>query len=395
MKKKRLIILASVLVISLLVVGVVYAFSMVRVDGIWGYADGVTETSGTGSPSSGEGAICSRWATGPASGSTNWDNPTTTSNWDTGIQGALGGTDWNQIRYGGDGCFRCQSFGNQSGFGFDGVDDVYEGPDGVLSKDEVFLLGKWCHFNNPITASSCGDWAKLYYVDMNFQVGTVRCDSAADNPIPTPNDIMNFTYRFYLDETQNVSPCPYPGGEPCADKVTIGAVNLSDKFTCSYSDGAASTEYTILALGFVPLANSTDTCPATPAGAYSAEYVSNEGADRCACLYGKVGTITGTAVELNYFTATEMDNAVVLEWETTSEVDNLGFNLYREAGEGWIKLNDELIPTVVYPGAPFGGEYSFIDAEVEPGQTYSYWLMDVDVDNTAHLHGPAEVTTAE
>ncbi len=40
-------------------------------------------------------------------------------------------------------------------------------------------------------------------------------------------------------------------------------------------------------------------------------------------------TAVPTAVELGSFTATAERKAIVLAWETTSEISNLGFNLYR------------------------------------------------------------------
>lgn len=403
MKKRWILILSSVIVASLVLVGVVYAFSMVNVDGVWETTSPYIDTNG---------ALCDSWASGPTSGSTSFDSPDSISYTDPSIQGTLGGKDWNQVRYGSqyitpffNDCY-CEDrtdnlFSQQSGFAFDGVDDVVD-PTAPYYVEQAFLLGKWCHINKGIYTSACNNRNDLDYVDLDIRVGTVRCDPAADNPVPSPDDTMDFTYRFDLDETPNTPPCPYlPGNSVndagCADAVTIGAVSLEDTFTCTYGEGTTSTDYTIQVLGFVPLADPDDTCPATPAAAYSSQYISREDSNNCACLYAKVTDAQGTAVELDYFTATEVEQAVEVKWETTTELDNLGFNLYRnrEGEEAWVKLNEELIPTVVYPGAPFGGKYSFVDADVEPGQTYSYWLMDVDFDSISSFHGPAEVTTAE
>ncbi|MGC9334419.1 MAG: hypothetical protein ACP5JJ_09745, partial [Anaerolineae bacterium] len=53
------------------------------------------------------------------------------------------------------------------------------------------------------------------------------------------------------------------------------------------------------------------------------------------------------AVDLLYFTAEGAKKSVVLSWATTSEVDNLGFNLWRaESIDGErVKINEELIPS--------------------------------------------------
>ncbi|HQP09560.1 MAG TPA: hypothetical protein PLY85_11135, partial [Anaerolineaceae bacterium] len=138
---KRIISVAAIVVVlSFAIVGTVVAFTMGNVDGLWGYIDGVTENSNTYTVRGG-GAICSRWATGPVSGSSNYDSPTSTSNWNTIIQGALGGTDWNQVRYGAtdSDCDSCLPFGSQSGFGFEGENDVID-PDAPYL-NIPFLLG--------------------------------------------------------------------------------------------------------------------------------------------------------------------------------------------------------------------------------------------------------------
>jgi uncharacterized repeat protein (TIGR01451 family) len=96
-----------------------------------------------------------------------------------------------------------------------------------------------------------------------------------------------------------------------------------------------------------------------------------------------------TAVDLASFTATGAGDAVRVAWRTATEIDNLGFNLYRA---DWIdaprtKLNAALIPGQA-PGSPVGGSYQFVDGVVQPGARYYYWLEDVDLYGRATLHGP-------
>ena len=78
-----------------------------------------------------------------------------------------------------------------------------------------------------------------------------------------------------------------------------------------------------------------------------------------------------TAVELRWFEVTDANNkAVTLGWETVSEIDNLGFNLYRaETIDGErIKVNAELIPSLVNPGSPSGAVYEYTDTAVRQGE---------------------------
>jgi len=98
-----------------------------------------------------------------------------------------------------------------------------------------------------------------------------------------------------------------------------------------------------------------------------------------------------TAVELLSFTAKSRLQAIVVKWETASEIDNIGFNLYRsQTVEGpWIQLNDHLIPSQVPPGSPVGAVYKFRDTAVEPGVLYYYLLEDVDIRGVTTSHGPA------
>jgi hypothetical protein len=86
--------------------------------------------------------------------------------------------------------------------------------------------------------------------------------------------------------------------------------------------------------------------------------------------------------------------ALVVQWETVSEIDNLGFSVYRaESADGpLVQLNASLIPSQVPPGSPIGASYEFVDDSVVPGVRYYYWLEDVDVYGVAALHGPVRAT---
>jgi subtilisin-like proprotein convertase family protein len=106
-------------------------------------------------------------------------------------------------------------------------------------------------------------------------------------------------------------------------------------------------------------------------------------------------TGTPTAVELKSFTATGSRKATILSWETTSELDNLGFNLYRATSMDGVRtrLNAKLIPTLVYPGSPFGAVYSYTDTSPKPKLPYYYWLENLDIHGNTELHGPIQLKT--
>jgi hypothetical protein len=97
-----------------------------------------------------------------------------------------------------------------------------------------------------------------------------------------------------------------------------------------------------------------------------------------------------TSVGLISFTAVAgADGSITLSWETGTEIDNAGFNLFRTSTQGgpYVKITDPLIPA---RGAEvFGASYSFID---KPGEgTFYYMLEDVDTSGQGTLHGPVQV----
>jgi hypothetical protein len=100
-------------------------------------------------------------------------------------------------------------------------------------------------------------------------------------------------------------------------------------------------------------------------------------------------------VELLSFTAVAGGEGVRLAWETATELDLLGFHLYRAGSPGGAqtRLNAELIPAQ-HPGSPVGATYEYVDAFVKPGATYWYWLDAVDVLGQASRHGPVSVQVA-
>jgi hypothetical protein len=111
-----------------------------------------------------------------------------------------------------------------------------------------------------------------------------------------------------------------------------------------------------------------------------------------------------TAVTLKSFAAREYNGAVLLQWETGYEVDNLGFHLYREengklsrltpepvagssflAGAGIAVIADRSYQWWDYPA--MGGERS--------GASIRYWLEDLDLNGKRTLHGPVTASLSQ
>ena len=100
---------------------------------------------------------------------------------------------------------------------------------------------------------------------------------------------------------------------------------------------------------------------------------------------------TPLAVTLASFDAQAMIDHIQLSWETVSEANNAGFNLYRSASPAAPDALLAYVPSQA-PGSTQGASYSFDDTQVTAGQTWYYWLEDVDLSGATSLHGPVSAT---
>ncbi len=103
-------------------------------------------------------------------------------------------------------------------------------------------------------------------------------------------------------------------------------------------------------------------------------------------LVGVAVGVSGSplAVRLAAFTAAPGGGGVRLMWETVSELDNLGFHLYRlaEGGDVGLRLDAVLIPSQA-PGGAGGYVYAWLDRGVQRGTTYRYRLEAVGLSGQA------------
>ncbi len=107
-----------------------------------------------------------------------------------------------------------------------------------------------------------------------------------------------------------------------------------------------------------------------------------------------VSTCAPLAITLASFEAVAQPGAIHVSWETVSEMDNTGFNLYRslDASRDHATLLT-YVPSQA-PGSAQGFVYGYDDAGVAPGQTAWYWLEDVDFAGVTSEHGPVQATMA-
>jgi hypothetical protein len=83
-------------------------------------------------------------------------------------------------------------------------------------------------------------------------------------------------------------------------------------------------------------------------------------------------------VTLSEFSATSEVTGVALHWRTESEVNNVGFNIYRATKKGGPFSK---IGFIEGHGSTGGArEYRFIDGKADAGETYFYLIEDIDIE---------------
>ena len=105
-------------------------------------------------------------------------------------------------------------------------------------------------------------------------------------------------------------------------------------------------------------------------------------------IYGYIRAPT-LPVTMSYFNAVFNGfDSVILQWETQTETNNLGFYVLRaevpDAGQA--NVVSELVPAV---NSSQGAVYCFEDEDLYNDGIYYYWLQDVSFAGEIELHGPA------
>jgi hypothetical protein len=176
-----------------------------------------------------------------------------------------------------------------------------------------------------------------------------------------------------------------------------GIVATANPTTCSDTDGCVGFQ----SLGSPPnlhLISTTYTNQAVDSGVNLGASIPALDIDRGA----RTGTWdrgadelgAATAVKLARFSARGYDQAALVEWHTASELDNLGFHLYRAttAAGPWTRLNASRIPGL--GSSPEGKTYAWADRGLTNGVTYYYRLEDVDRSGVVTSHGPVSAVPA-
>jgi len=100
------------------------------------------------------------------------------------------------------------------------------------------------------------------------------------------------------------------------------------------------------------------------------------------------------------FEATRYEGGkVLLKWRTGFEVDNLGFNVYREQNGQRVRINSEMIAgsaLMVGEGTRLRSGYSYSWADELPnGGDAKYWVESLDLNGRSAMFGPASARASE
>ncbi len=105
---------------------------------------------------------------------------------------------------------------------------------------------------------------------------------------------------------------------------------------------------------------------------------------------GSVSTDNSLPVQLVSFNASIKSSGISLNWKTESEINNLGFEIWRKSSfdENFIMLSAfSNNPDLKGLGnSSIGNNYSFLDSDVLAGLTYTYRLVDVSFTGQNFFH---------
>lgn len=102
-----------------------------------------------------------------------------------------------------------------------------------------------------------------------------------------------------------------------------------------------------------------------------------------------------TRVIFSDFRAYNDNGRVIVQWETASEHNTLGFHVFRfdETSGDFRSVTSGLLPALLTDTR--GGTYSLVDSGALPGATYQYKLVEVERNGKQITYGPITVTVEE
>jgi uncharacterized repeat protein (TIGR01451 family) len=102
-----------------------------------------------------------------------------------------------------------------------------------------------------------------------------------------------------------------------------------------------------------------------------------------------------TAIELKSFAAQRQGRDILVTWETAVEINNYAFRLMRSLSGDLTEAVEVALMPGQGAGVSSGASYSYLDQGVEAGRSYSYWLVDIDLEGGETVNGPVLVSPTQ
>ena len=135
--------------------------------------------------------------------------------------------------------------------------------------------------------------------------------------------------------------------------------------------------------------NASFTAPAGTVSAYVLLQISCTDCSNAFAFFDDVSFGSPTAASIMRVGASRGSRGVLVRWRTASEVNVLGFRVYRQSHGRRILLNRSLI---LGRGSVVGARYRFLDRSPGTASAARYWIQEIDRDGSRAWHGPASVS---
>ncbi len=221
-----------------------------------------------------------------------------------------------------------------------------------------------------------------------FQVGTsaaVNEDGTAYHYIAWKGIAGQVTVGSYTGNGVDDRNITDPGLEPQYVIVKAGALNGAVHRASSITGDST--------LSYVAAANFSNAIQAFLSNGFQVGTSNTVNKDGTDYYWVAFGLVTPTAVRLRNSQAFHCTEGVLIRWKTGLELENLGFNVYRETDGTVDRLNPGLIAgsaLVAGPATPLtaGRSYRWYDRIPPETSAAQYWLEDVDLNGQRTVHGP-------
>lgn len=227
-----------------------------------------------------------------------------------------------------------------------------------------------------------GNWY-LYSAD---SIGLIMRCVEPPTPTATPSATGTWTPTVTLTPvaTETLTPTETPTGTPTQTPTATNTSTTEPTVTSTQTPTPTTTGTRMPTTTYTP----TNTPTSTPSPTVTLTPTST------ATL---VPTITATStptirptvlppksVTLIRFTARVDKDGINIEWETGSEVGTLGFNLWRSATGNRLDAVQVTPSLIMNRGSSGSGAlYRYVDADIDPDVTYTYWLQELTIDGKA------------